>query len=302
MSHGGAYRRLLQCHDSPNPGEHGYSPIEAAQPTIVKDRGSGTYPATEREVFTFREGAFYGNLFEPEALSWNCEISDDKRTCTHIDPTNPKDGIIETCGIRAKTFGDYNTEDLPQDSDGYSAETARTYEDVVCVETKAVPYRNVYACYSLAQQQDSQDNGDDGEGVAFLNDRICDEPDPNKRCFFHTPRRCHFLNAQKNENRGAHCDWVDGVYQNCKSSDGKLTYLPITTYLNDPCDLIGNDDLCSKVRRSLVLARLPATKVVPGPHGCGGCSLGDAGGGFLPASIAALLALLRRGRMRRRTG
>jgi hypothetical protein len=239
-------------------------------PIVIKAIGSATYPATEKQIFTFREGAFYGNLFEPDELSWNCEVGAGKRTC---NPILPNEGAVETCDIKH----------IPGD----------------CVTAKTVPYRNVYACFSLAQQQDTQGNAPDDDGVAYLNDRICDEPDPSKPCFFHPPRRCYFQDPATNQARGAHCDWVgDGVYQNCKSLDGKNAYLPITTYLNDPCDLIGNHAVCSKLRRYLAKTGSTAT-VAPRPRGC---SAGGAGGGLLPASAAALVAFLRSRRTRRRAG
>jgi hypothetical protein len=119
-----------------------------------------------------------------------------KRRCT---PVPPNEGVEASCDLKGL------------------AET--------CAKTTTVPYRNVYACYSLAPQQGSQGIDLDDEGVAYLNDRLCAAPDPSKPCFFHRPRRCHFLDPKKNEVLGAHCDWVgDGVYRNCKSPDGEHTY------------------------------------------------------------------------------
>jgi hypothetical protein len=260
------------------PGQVGVeNPVPNPQsPTVVQTAGAGNYPVTERENFTFREGAFYGNLFDPSELTWECEVKvQGQRICK---TTNASGSVEEICDVRNGP--------LP------------------CVVAPSVPYRNVYACYSLAQQQDPQDSEDSNASVAYLNDRICDTPDPDKPCFYHKPRPCHFLDPVLNEQHGAHCDWVNesGQFQNCKSFDDepKVSYLPITTYLNGPCDLIGNAVLCGQVLRSMVSNTRGAIKVAPGPRGCGGCSFDGAGGGLLPASIAAFLAHLVQNRRRRR--
>jgi len=264
----------------PSHAGSGLHPMTPTSPTVVKLAGPGTYPATDAEVFTFREGAFFGNLFEPAALRWHCRVLDGKRTCS---PTSSGDGAIETCELGAVA----RALDTPGGTEPR------------CVEARTLPYSNVFACYSFAQQQDSQGGGGDDDGVAYLNDRICDEP--HAKCFASVPRRCHFSDSATNEAHGAHCDWVgDGRYHECKSPDGITAYLPITTYLNDPCDVLGDSALCSQVRRAFAASTRPLGHVAPGPRGCGGCSLDGADGGLLPASLVAMLALARRGRTRRR--
>jgi len=199
----------------------GIQSVVPVSPRLVQMGGSGTYPANSKDIFTFREGAFYGNLFAPNELSLSCEMIDDiQRKCSPIPDTA---GVIEWCDTRTL------------------ATTA------TCAPIQTVPYGNVYACYSLAQQQDSQGSGADETGIAYLNDRICDEPDPHADCFLHPPKRCFYTDAVTNASIGAHCQWTgDGAYHQCKGMDG-TSYLTITTYLNKPCDLLDDAGICSKI-------------------------------------------------------
>lgn len=209
-------------------------PMHTISPDAVRETPElGRYPATEKAVFTFREGAFYGNLFEPGELAWQCEVSN----------VPPHDRV---CGSSTNRF----------------------------------PYGHVYACYSLTQQDDSQD--DALNGAAYLNARICNQPDAE--CFPHTPQHCI-----------ASCGWVNEtkIYQKCKGQgldDSSKEYLPVTTYLNDPCDLIGNVGLCAQIRH-------PSAPPLPMPTGGGCCrSRSAAGGGPQAASTAVILAFLLRRR------
>ncbi len=213
---------------------------------------SGTYPASEQQVFTFLEGAFYGNLFAPASLTTSCEMKQNHEV---------------ECGRNP----DYKGKQYP--------------------EKLVLPYTNVHACYSFAQQQDSQ-NG--GLGAAYLNSRLCDLPDAS--CFFHPPRPC----TEGPDN--AHCRWLSsaGVYEDCADpADPATTFRPITTYLNDACDLIGEGGLCDKVRS------LPPRVTEPGTGwcGCGGCSRSCAAlGALLVAAGTVLLGFLLRLRRQRRGG
>jgi MYXO-CTERM domain-containing protein len=97
-----------------------------------------------------------------------------------------------------------------------------------------------------------------------------------------------------------------------------ISYPPVTTYLNDPCDLLGNHSgVCSAVRAALArgggagartgeaarTSEAPPTsgegpgRVAPGARGCG-CAGGGAGGGS--GTLAALVALAIHLRRRRR--
>ncbi len=75
----------------------------------------GSYPATEKEVFSFMEGAFFGNLFEPDELSRFREVV--------LDNDRPK-----------LTTGRLHDSDDDDD---------------------AVPHRHIYACYSLDNDEEA---------------------------------------------------------------------------------------------------------------------------------------------------
>src|SRR5678815_1651891 len=58
--------------------EHGWPDGGLHQKVVkvnVPGTGVGAYPAAERDVFGFLEGAFYGNLFKPDNLRRTCEVS-----------------------------------------------------------------------------------------------------------------------------------------------------------------------------------------------------------------------------------
>ncbi|WP_437560869.1 hypothetical protein [Sorangium sp. So ce542] len=122
------------------------------------------YPAREADVFTYREGAFYGNIFES---------------------------------------------------------TARDASD------KAL-FGKQYACY-----------GEDWtEKMANIADRLCAHPQPvNGTCFVNVPESCSPYPPERLpgvcERSG---DAKDFVYTRCGKSS-PLWELPITVYLNHPCDL-----------------------------------------------------------------
>lgn len=226
-----------------------------AAPPVSKVKGTGSYPATEAEVFSYVEGAFYGNLFHPEELAIRCSVTATAPTvlvCQRADGTSEPTNcgpVIAGCSKRRLT----------------------------------VPYRNVYACYSLTRT-------DDGAAVAYMNDRICAQRNGDEPCFPHPPTRCNLR-----------CEWdaSNGRYHGCtgglrSATDGK-EYSPITTYLNDPCDLIGSGGLCARLRNLIEAggngedgstANGPTTRR---PRGCGGCGIG---GTEAPAPVTVALALL----------
>jgi hypothetical protein len=200
------------------------------------------YPATENEVFTFREGAFYGNLFTPNELLVQCAVgTNGERVC------------------RPKTQTD---------------------------RQRGLPYPRVYACYEDSLQ------------VAYLNARIC--TDPSAGCFVHDPKPC--VGAGPADPNSARCTWLNhaGVYQDCRGPDPAAdSYPAITTYLNEPCDLIGDGiGVCTRIRRAVASDTPGRGSVGRGPRGCGGCSA-HGSTGALQAAVLALLVTLVLGARRR---
>jgi hypothetical protein len=213
--------------------ESHYSIMTKPGPAVLDqlDAGSsddaGEYPAPEADVFSFREGAFYGDMFEPESLLWNIEMQPDghiERHELHPDAGELDDPVVD-----------------------------RTMHDA------KVPYLNMYACYSLRLKNDEDGNVDNGEGEAYLDNRVCADPPsaPPKGCFPHPPKRCHYQDAGLNTLKGDHCAWLSdaGVYQRCLGHDG-TSYPPITTYIDDPCSLVDKGE-CAHLCEALLKAGRP---------------------------------------------
>src|SRR5262249_18522060 len=139
--------------------------------------------------------------------------------------------------------------------------------------------------------------------AAYFNNRICATPDAKHKCFPNPPKRCHFKDAGENERRGYHCKWrEEREYADCRGEDG-VEYPPITVRLNDPCSLIDNTHpLCTGARAAPKQTKSEPSSVNSSQRGCGSCSLEGTRGALLPASIAAILALLLAERRRRRRG
>jgi hypothetical protein len=249
-SAGEATRFEFTCPVGPHTGGY-YSVMVQQTPgpllSVRQLTSSGSYPASEQEVFTFLEGAFYGNLFEPHALTTHCEILQGGTQCVR----NP----------------------------GYQG---NKYPDEL-----VLPYTNVHACYSFAQQQDDQ-NGD--LGVKYINSRVCAAPDGD--CFLDRPRPC------TEGPNSARCRWVSsaGGYEGCADPGNPArTFHSITTYLNDPCDLIDERALCDKVT-SLHRAKGRGKD----RYDFGGCARSwSAAGALVLAAVVVLIALLLRMRRRR---
>lgn len=274
--------------DPPGPSREPYA--------AVKQRGgTGAFPATEADAFSFIEGAFYGNLFRPGKLRRSCEV--------------PADGTELVCVPGPASSGD-DTASCRRPlavgprlvSDGNVAAVAGVpagSDDVCLAKQPSLPYADIYACYSYAQQQ--EDSLADDAGAATLNSRLCDLPGADAHCFPHALKRCHY--KKKSGGLCAAIAAQGGGYGECngEDSDSATVYHRIvTTYLNEPCDVIGElSPQCAKLRATLPRtgpsgARLAG--VAPGRRGCGGCAIGGPGGAIWPV----LVALVVRGRRRRR--
>jgi hypothetical protein len=171
--------------------------------TLKLVANSGKYPAPEIDVFQFREGAFFGNLFEPNELSRTREV-----VIRNGEPVLAETDVISVA--------------LPAPSN--------------CPIGGAThwPYQHVYACYSFVDQKfDSRDialNAKDG--VAVFDGRICVKGTGG--CYPHTVDSCSSPSLPGSPK----CDWNSQkqVYEHCK--DKNKMYASITTYLDDPCSLV----------------------------------------------------------------
>lgn len=240
--------------------ESGYygTMTRASGTRVERVSGGGEYPARARDVFPYLEGAFYGDLLLSASLQRFREMV-------------WKDGRAEQTG------GALHGGDSDED---------------------AVPMRTAFGCFSLAQQEDSEEGAD--LSAAYMNGRICVSPNPAKGCLPNPPLRCHYRNPKVNAEKGAHCKWNDeeGMYEECTGNDGNK-YSPFTVYLSDPCDLTDDDRLCASIRAQIPPIEDPPPPIHPGTCVCA-LGVGSAPGWPLPASAVLCLALhLRR---RRRVG
>ncbi|HEY0988898.1 MAG TPA: MYXO-CTERM sorting domain-containing protein [Kofleriaceae bacterium] len=251
--------------------------------TVVKvnipGSGVGSYPAAERDVFGFLEGAFYGNLFKPDNLRRTCEVSLDG---TKLDCTPGAVGTrgdlctIVLTGSAPSTTGAVLSIDDQRDN---------------CLSRDpTIPYTEVYACYSYEQQ--AENATDDEVSTAQFNARMCDlPPGSGMQCFPHPPKRCRYSDGRA----GAGCDAIgtDGAYGRCpgQGTDTTIYRHIVTTHLNEVCDLTDDRTICTSLRRSTGAAQTPAG--VPGvthrPHGCG-CSADADPTAVMPLLLAALAA------------
>jgi hypothetical protein len=149
----------------------------AARAKVRAQSAGGEYPAPERDVFTWPEGAFYGDLFDTDA--WE-----------KAPPTNSKEDRESPHLLAGAQF----------------------------------------ACYSRSWV----------DGVAQMDDRFCALPPtaPGAAgCFVNPPMACYRAGGDRcaADATGAR------AFASCKGepSGGAAApwRLPITTYLNDPCDL-----------------------------------------------------------------
>lgn len=174
---------------------HGAYGVMLHQSSKIKDALLNTrypapgpgYPARENQIFTFREAAFFGDVFDYTGLTRTTEVNKDRTTKTS------KSGLVAS---------------------------------KACGATLISPYQHVYACYSDQDASDIQ--ASPNVGIANLNDRVCASPSVDAKCFPTKVTSCKDT-----------CTW-DGShsYKDCKG-DGN-SYVAITTYLDDPCSLVGS--------------------------------------------------------------
>lgn len=265
--------------DAPGPSHEPYQ-------AVAQRGGARAFPAPEADAFPFLEGAFYGNLFRPDQLKRSCEVTVDgtELTLTCVPGPARDRGDAASCSRPLAVLPRISAAGVPG-------------ADACLVKEPSLPYADIYACYSYAQQVENNDT--DEAGAAPLNSRLCDLPGAGAHCFPHALRRCHYANGK------GLCTAIEGkggAYGECHGEDGDSAtayHRIVTTYLNEPCDVIGEGRECARLRATLSRTgpdggQVP--KVAPGARGCAGCATGDPAGAIWPV----LVALVVRGRRRRR--
>ncbi|WP_437590932.1 hypothetical protein [Sorangium sp. So ce1000] len=172
------------CGDAPLtfacPGGGFYAVMTKPRAASITGGGAGAYPAPEADVFSFLEGAFFGNLFEPEGLTRFREMVLEK-------------GRPERRGGPIPDKGD---------------------------DDDALPHRNIYACYSLGTQDDTSRDDEEGAAYlndrvcAKPGSKKKCFPNPPRRCHFKDAG----VNASKGAHCTWRPG--ESMYQDCKGDDG----------------------------------------------------------------------------------
>jgi uncharacterized protein (TIGR03382 family) len=303
-------------------------------PLLHLQQGSGEYPLRSDHVFTFMEGAYFGNLFDQDR-SFECGVIGNQLRCVPVD-LNPEivfdasvvrafvDAGLSTPGDHTELLAQHTASSRPGDRSELLTQRKKMQEesrdkqpgltcDILPNGTSCslmynsyfgtslferLPYNHVYACYASPNQD-----------VAYLNRRLCDIPSPvaSGLCFPHPPTPC-----EDSCTRRVDAQYGD-TFEECKAPDqttratapsggtptaARSFDYPITIYLNDPCDLIDGHDLCKTACESLPRMKYPRSNLRCA-RGCCGCSSQDPSGILLPL-LAAAFALHRRRALRGR--
>lgn len=171
--------------------------------------GSYTYPANELQAFPVREGAFYGSLFGDGGVV--------SAAITSIDANNP---LLPDGGLNYDHTSVWSTSSV-------SSTVAPGYVQV---------FPQMYSCYDERWTN----------GQAYLTDRVCALPYAggphlcaatsvgNCGTYTNHPRSCVYENTLDGGMDGGLGDF-DSCY-----GGGTSWGNPITTYLNQPCDVLGD--------------------------------------------------------------
>jgi hypothetical protein len=153
-------------------------PLDGRSSALALAGKTARYPAPESEIFPFREAGFYGNLFEPEALSRTVSVKGDNLV------------IAEA--------GRVSSVPLPKHQSAGKL---------------SIPYTHVYVCYGFEDQRSTSVDIQltKAHGIANLNDRVCAGPGSN--CFPNLPVACSNV-CQWNDHEGVYekCQGRDRLY------------------------------------------------------------------------------------------
>jgi len=157
----------------------------------AQDPGMFWLDATEAADFPVREGAFYGNIFEPAALAAR----------VYVDRTNE---------VRGKEQ-----------------------------QVKGAVYKKMFACHAPEWNT----------GLAYSYHRVCAMPGTNTgtNCAAEVTGACLDWNAPG----ASKCGVEDGAlvagdmdFEKCQDTTGVTWTEPLTVFLQKPCDVVKNGELC----------------------------------------------------------
>jgi hypothetical protein len=211
--------------------------------------GAGSVPVNgvmtpEHEVYHWREGAFYGNLFDPAALDPRLQVR-----VAH-DAASGSVQVSYWHGSEASLTGqpvfDMNLTDYATVGRAVLIELRNQAHDRFMAEQwqggPAVAYGKAFACWSPEWTQ----------ADAYFRRRLCAGPDGADRCLAKAVGACReaggapgeqtFLCMVEHTPDAGYWDFDDCV-ENAGASPSSWSY-PITVFLREPCDVVIDQGSC----------------------------------------------------------
>lgn len=184
----------------------------------------------EHELFPWREGAFYGNLLDPEALDRTLEVRVDREATpeqVEVWYVRPSDGV------RLATVFSMHA-DVYAASTAAQRQSAREQGHAAFMSGwqggKIVAYREAFACWSPEWS----------EAEAYFRARTCAGPSDKERCLAEPVGACRSssLPAAQLACSGVHTPPDGhGDFDDCAAADDMWRY-PITVFLQDSCAVV----------------------------------------------------------------
>lgn len=190
----------------------------------------------EHELFPWREGAFYGNLFDVGALDRTLEVRVDRKS----EPAQVEiaywDGAEGTrldtvFEMSATTYATSNTAALVAARDQGHVAFMNGWQG-----SKSMPYRNAFACWSPEWS----------EAAAYFHTRTCAGPAGKERCVAEPAGACRTSTAIPGAPQ-LRCSYMrtppegHGDFDDCTAApadDVEMWRYPITVFLQESCALV----------------------------------------------------------------
>jgi hypothetical protein len=200
-------------------------------------------PTPEHEVYRWREGAFYGNLFDPDALDPRLQVR-----VAH----DPATGAVQVsywhgsdASLTAQPVFDMNLSDYATVGRDVLIELRNQAHDRFMSEQwqggQVVTYGKAFACWSPEWTQ----------ADAYFRRRLCAGPVGADRCLAKAVGACREVGALPGEQtflctveHTPEAGYWD--FDNCVENAGAAAtwFYPITVFLREACDVVKEQDSC----------------------------------------------------------
>ena len=205
-------------------------------PVTVSGSDNTLYPVRHKRFFTWQEGAFYGNLFE--GISEDSPIQR-----VEVDP----DGVVTYNTPDEKIYQTACRENLGsyEESDLLRRQKHDDFLDRVKFDDATVVFENAFSCAAPSWSHDR----------AYGSRRLCAGDAGKSLCVADSLGDCWERFGANNRCQLSDSTPVDGErdFDACQGN-GKTWNHPLTVFLNDPCDILGDGDpLCEDIKRATVI-------------------------------------------------